>query len=56
MDNSEKDRTELIYEISGKLREKCLQKHEGREIKDVLFRLEGVEAVHLVCQNDEITR
>ena len=56
VDNSEKNRIELIYEISGKLREKCLQKHEGRELKDVLFQIEGVEAVHLVCQNDEITR
>lgn len=53
VENSTKDTVELIYEVS----QKVLDKSKKRiNVSDALYKLEGIEAVNLVCQNDEINR
>ena len=56
VDNSDRERTELIYEVSKKNLDLSLKKNEGIEINALLFAIKGVESVNLVCQNDEISR
>lgn len=56
VDNSDRERTELIFELSAKAIQSARKKNQEEDIKSVLFKVIGVEAVNLVCQNDEITR
>ena len=53
VENSTKDTVELIYEVSQKVLEKSKKRVN---VSDALYKLEGIEAVNLVCQNDEINR
>lgn len=53
VENSTKDSVELIYEVSQKVLEKSKKRVN---VSDALYKLEGIEAVNLVCQNDEINR
>lgn len=55
VDNSDRQHMEIIYEVSEAAIKKAVKKN-GKKIKDVLFEIDGVEAVNLICQNDEITR
>lgn len=51
--NTTSETVELIYEVS----EKILKKTQKREdVTAVLYKVEGVENVNLVCQNDDINR
>lgn len=55
VDNSDKNNMEVIYEVSRSTMEKS-DAMNNSTIKKNLFAIEGVEAVNLICQNDEITR
>ena len=51
--NTTADMVEIIYEVS----EKVLKNTEKREdVTGALYRVEGVESVNIICQNDDINR
>ena len=51
--NTTVDMIEIIYEVS----EKVLKNTEKREdVTSALYRVEGVESVNIICQNDDINR
>ncbi|MBP3339962.1 MAG: DUF4956 domain-containing protein [Lachnospiraceae bacterium] len=54
--NEDRNMTEYIYEVSYNCLQKAKKNAGDKNIKSVLFEIDGVEAVNLVCQNDEITR
>lgn len=54
--NEDRNGVELMFEVSAAALKKCKKKNQGRDIKNMLFEIADVEAVNLVCQNDEITR
>ena len=53
VENSTTETVELIFEVSQKVLEKSKKRVN---ISEVLYKVEGVESVNLVCQNDEINR
>lgn len=53
--NEDRNSVELIYEVSASAINKAA-KRNGKDIKSLLFEINQVESVNLVCQNDEITR
>ena len=53
VNNSTKDSTEFIYEISENVIKKSNKK---KTINEVLHELRGIHSVNLVCQNDEMLR
>lgn len=55
VDNSDKNGVEFIYEVSQRTLKKS-EKKKKKDIKTALLELENVDAVSIVCQNDEITR
>lgn len=55
VENTTKDTVELIYEASEKVLASCKQKN-GCMPADVLYKVEGIDSVNIVCQNDEINR
>ena len=55
VENSSKEAVELIYEVSEKILNASKQKN-GCMPGDVLYKVEGIENVNIVCQNDEINR
>ena len=55
VENSSKETFEMIYEVSEKVLESAKQKN-GYMPADALYKVEGVENVNIVCQNDEINR
>ena len=55
VENTTKETVELIYETSEKVLGSAKQKN-GCMPADVLYKVEGVESVNIVCQNDEINR
>ncbi len=54
--NEDRNMTEYIYEVSSNSLKKGKKSHGEQDIRTVLFEIDGVEVVNLVCQNDEITR
>lgn len=54
--NEDRSFTEYIYEVSSNSLKKAKKSHGDQDIKKILFAIDGVEGVNLVCQNDEITR
>lgn len=53
VNNSTKDKVELIYEIS----EKAIKKNKNNNsINEVIYDLGDIDCVNVVCQNDEIGR
>lgn len=53
VNNSTKDKVELIYEIS----EKTIKNNKNKNsINEVIYALGDIDCVNLVCQNDEIGR
>ena len=55
VENTTKETVELIYEASEKVLGSAKQKN-GCMPADVLYKVEGIESVNIVCQNDEINR
>ena len=55
VENTTKETVELIYEVSEKILNASKQKN-GCMPSDSLYKLEGVDSVNIVCQNDEINR
>lgn len=55
VENSTIDTVEEIYEVSQKVLDKS-KKKSPESITDKLYKIEGVQSVNLVCQNDEINR
>ena len=55
VENTTKDTAELIYEASEKVLASAKQKN-GCMPADVLYKVEGIDSVNIVCQNDEINR
>lgn len=55
VENTNKEKTELIYEVSENIINKA-DTVSGGTIREKLFGIAGVESVNLVCQNDEISR
>ena len=55
VENSSKETVEMIYEVSEKVLGAAKAKN-GCMPADVLYKVEGVENVNIVCQNDEINR
>lgn len=53
VENSTTETVELIFEVSQSVLEKSKKRVN---ISDALYKIEGVESVNLVCQNDEINR
>jgi len=54
--NEDRSSVELIYEVSASVLAATKKKHQDKDIKEMLFAINGVDSVNLVCQNDEITR
>ncbi len=54
--NEDRNMTEYIYEVSSVHLKKGKKDNGEQDIRSILFEIEGVETVNLVCQNDEITR
>ncbi|MCR5289263.1 MAG: DUF4956 domain-containing protein, partial [Treponema sp.] len=54
--NETKASVELIYEVSDHNIKHYKKAHNGTDIQTTLFKIEGVDTVNLICQNDEITR
>ncbi len=54
--NEDRSSVELIYEVSASVLAAAKKKHQDKDIKEMLFAINGVDSVNLVCQNDEITR
>lgn len=52
--NTTSNRVEYIYELSQRIIEKC--KNEETSITKELYKIKGVEAVNIVCQNEDINR
>lgn len=52
--NTTSDRVEYIYELSQRIIEKSKKKETS--ITKGLYNIEGVEAVNIVCQNEDINR
>lgn len=52
--NTTPKQTEYIYELSEKMVDKV--KNRNIVITDVLYEIEGVESINLICQNEEISR
>ena len=55
VENTTKETVELIYEVSEKVLGAAKQKN-GCMPADVLYKVEGIDSVNIVCQNDEINR
>lgn len=55
VENSTIDTVEEIYEVSQKILDNA-KKKSPESITDKLYKIEGVQNVNLVCQNDEINR
>lgn len=55
VENSTIDTVEEIYEVSQKVLDNA-KKKSPESITDKLYKIEGVQNVNLVCQNDEINR
>ena len=53
VENSTTETVELIFEVSQSVLEKSKKRVN---ISEALYKIEGVESVNLVCQNDEINR
>lgn len=53
VENSTTETVELIFEVSQKVLENAKKRVN---ISEALYKVEGVESVNLVCQNDEINR
>ena len=53
--NSTKDSIEYIFELSNKILKKA-QKVNNDSIMDQLYKLEQIDYVNVVCQNDELYR
>lgn len=49
-----RESTEYIYEMSARIIARAKKKHA--DLSDALMRIEGVEDVKLVCQNEEMSR
>lgn len=49
-----RESTEYIYEMSERIIARAKKKHA--DLSDALMRIEGVEDVKLVCQNEEMSR
>ncbi|HBR02375.1 MAG TPA: DUF4956 domain-containing protein [Ruminiclostridium sp.] len=52
--NTTVESVEYIYELSKRMVVKAQSR--GSSITDILYKIEGVAAVNLVCQNEEISR
>lgn len=52
--NQRRESTEYIYEMSARIIARAKKKHA--DLSDALMRIEGVEDVKLVCQNEEMSR
>lgn len=55
VENTTVDSVEEIYEVSEKILKKAKAKNSGA-VSEQLYKIEGVQSVNLVCQNDEINR
>ncbi len=55
VENTTVDTVEEIYEVSEKILKKAKAKNTGA-VSEALYKIEGVQSVNLVCQNDEINR
>lgn len=55
VENVNRDKSEEIYEVSERLLKKSEAANNER-VREILFKVKGVESVNLVCQNDEISR
>lgn len=55
VENTTKETVELIYEVSEKILTSSKQKN-GCMPADVLYKVQGIDSVNIVCQNDEINR
>ncbi len=55
VENSTTQTVEEIYEVSQKVLD-AAQKSNGNKISELLYKVNGVESVNTVCQNDEINR
>lgn len=55
VENSTVDTVEEIYEVSQRVLDNS-KKKSPESITDKLYKIEGVQSVNLVCQNDEINR
>lgn len=55
VENSTVDMVEEIYEVSQKVLDNA-KKKSPESITDKLYKIDGVQSVNLVCQNDEINR
>ena len=55
VENSTIDTVEEIYEVSEKVLNNA-KKKSPESITDKLYKIEGIQSVNLVCQNDEINR
>ena len=53
VENSTTETVELIFEVSQKVLEKSKKRVN---VSEELYKVEGIESVNLVCQNDEINR
>lgn len=49
-----RESTEYIYEMSARIIARAKKKHA--DLSDALMRIEGIEDVKLVCQNEEMSR
>jgi len=53
--NNTRETSEFIFEVSESVMDAGTNKN-GKPISEVLFAVEGVETVNMICQNDEISR
>ncbi len=56
VENSSKTSVEEIFEISQKVITNSTKRNKNKDIKELLYEIDGVECVNLVCQNDEVNR
>ena len=54
--NMEAEHTELIYELTDAVMRRVAKNQSNTDVRANLMKLNDVESVSLVCQNDEITR
>jgi len=52
--NSTRETCEYIYELSKKMLDK--NKEQNGLLTEKLYKIEGVQAVNIVCQNEEVSR
>ena len=54
VNNTTTENAEYIYELSSRIIKKA--EPQPKKINDLLYSINGVKAVNLVCQNEEINR